>query len=136
MDKSAGGWRRKTSLEHKNLEFDVNLMKTKGSTILIALLLFALAGCEETAKHAIRVQPPQATATPPLEVSTNLPLNRSPLGRRTFTPPPRSAEDVLIQAVEEAFRSGEQNYKAGHLEKARKDFDRAVDWMLARLLRR
>jgi len=27
-------------------------------------------------------------------------------------------------------RIGEQNYKAGHLEAARKDFDEAVDWML------
>jgi membrane-bound lytic murein transglycosylase D len=36
----------------------------------------------------------------------------------------------LIQRVEEKFASGEQNYKAGHLEAARKDFDEAVDWML------
>src|SRR6202023_4167554 len=32
--------------------------------------------------------------------------------------------------VEEKFASGEQNYKAGPLEAARKDFDDAVDWML------
>jgi len=32
--------------------------------------------------------------------------------------------------VEQKFSSGEQNYKAGHLEAARKDFDEAVDWML------
>jgi membrane-bound lytic murein transglycosylase D len=38
--------------------------------------------------------------------------------------------DYLISQVEAKFASGEQNYKAGHLEAARKDFDDAVDWML------
>jgi membrane-bound lytic murein transglycosylase D len=36
----------------------------------------------------------------------------------------------LILKVREKFASGEQNFKAGHLEAARKDFDDAVDWML------
>jgi membrane-bound lytic murein transglycosylase D len=36
----------------------------------------------------------------------------------------------LILKVQEKFASGEQNFKAGHLEAARKDFDDAVDWML------
>ena len=39
-------------------------------------------------------------------------------------------KDYLIQKVQEKFASGEQNFKAGHLEAARKDFDDAVDWML------
>jgi membrane-bound lytic murein transglycosylase D len=36
----------------------------------------------------------------------------------------------LIANVEQKFASGEQNYKAGHLEAARKDFDGAVDLLL------
>src|SRR6202795_2513111 len=40
------------------------------------------------------------------------------------------ARQMLIHRVEEKFASGEQNYKAGHLEAARRDFDDAVDWML------
>jgi len=36
----------------------------------------------------------------------------------------------LIAKVEEKFASGEQNFKAGHLEAARRDFDAAVDLML------
>ena len=36
----------------------------------------------------------------------------------------------MIARVQEKFASGEQNFKAGHLEAARKDFDDAVDWML------
>lgn len=35
-----------------------------------------------------------------------------------------------MQKVQEKFASGEKNFKAGHLEAARKDFDDAVDWML------
>src|SRR6202040_3688740 len=36
----------------------------------------------------------------------------------------------LIAKVEAKFASGQQNYKAGHLEAARKDFDEAMDLML------
>ena len=53
--------------------------------------------------------------------------------RRPFLmlPPPQSgSKEELIARVEQKFASGEQNYKAGHLEAARKDFDEAVDWML------
>src|SRR5262249_39290578 len=39
-------------------------------------------------------------------------------------------KQYLIARVEEKFASGEQNFKAGHLEAARKDFDEAVDWLL------
>jgi membrane-bound lytic murein transglycosylase D len=44
--------------------------------------------------------------------------------------PVPDARQALIQKVEAKFASGEQNYKAGHLEAARKDFDEAVDWIL------
>src|ERR1700688_1936725 len=47
-----------------------------------------------------------------------------------LTTPVSTARQLLIRRVEEKFASGEQNYKAGHLEAARKDFDDAVDWML------
>jgi len=47
-----------------------------------------------------------------------------------LTMPITDPRQLLIHRVEEKFASGEQNYKAGHLEAARKDFDDAVDWML------
>jgi len=37
---------------------------------------------------------------------------------------------LLMAKVEEKFASGEQNFKAGHLDAARRDFNDAVDWML------
>ncbi|MDP9146217.1 MAG: transglycosylase SLT domain-containing protein [Acidobacteriota bacterium] len=61
----------------------------------------------------------------------SLPLDNP--ARRKFTsllPPVLDARQYLIQRVEAKFAAGEQNYKAGHLEAARKDFDEAVDWML------
>jgi membrane-bound lytic murein transglycosylase D len=36
----------------------------------------------------------------------------------------------LMSKVREKFASGEQNFKAGHLDAARRDFNDAVDWML------
>ncbi len=104
-------------------------MKAKSNTIFLgAALLLALAGCEETAKHAVRVRPPE-TAVAQAPVLGTLPIGRRSTDCTRLTPPPPAAADVLIEAVEAAFRSGEQNYKAGQLEKARKDLDRAVDWL-------
>lgn len=60
-----------------------------------------------------------------------LPVVNAP--RRQYVwllPPLPGGKDYLIQKVQERFASGEQNFKAGHLEAARKDFDVAVDWML------
>src|SRR5713226_5335289 len=37
---------------------------------------------------------------------------------------------LLMARVQEKFASGEQNFKAGHLDAARRDFNDALDWML------
>ena len=37
---------------------------------------------------------------------------------------------LLMARVQEKFAAGEQNFKAGHLDAARRDFNDAVDWML------
>ncbi len=39
--------------------------------------------------------------------------------------------ETLLAAVERKFQAGEAEYKAGHLESARRNFDTAVDWLLA-----
>ena len=49
---------------------------------------------------------------------------------RSLLPPVPEGKAYLVQRVQEKFDSGEKNFKAGHLEAARKDFDDAVDWML------
>jgi membrane-bound lytic murein transglycosylase D len=72
----------------------------------------------------------KASAPVPQEIPA-LPLD-NPAHRNMIwlTTPVTDARQMLIHRVEEKFASGEQNYKAGHLEAARRDFDDAVDWML------
>ncbi|MBI1750442.1 MAG: LysM peptidoglycan-binding domain-containing protein [Acidobacteria bacterium] len=106
-------------------------VKAKSSAIILAsALLLALAGCEETAKRTVRVRPPETVITQ-AKVPGLLPTNPRTVLPALLTPPPRAAVEVLIESVEAAFRSGKQNYKAGRPERARRDFDLAVDWLLA-----
>jgi membrane-bound lytic murein transglycosylase D len=105
-------------------------MKGNGSGIIIvSALLLALAGCDEPAKRAVHVRPPEAVLTQG-QVPGLLPIGRGSAHYELLTPPPPAAVEVLIQAVEAAFRAGEQDYQAGQLEKARREFDRAVDWLM------
>jgi membrane-bound lytic murein transglycosylase D len=106
-------------------------MELKNSAIAIAAtVLLALAGCEETSKRPVRVRPPE-TAIAQQAQPTMLPLNRRSPAIDLLMHAPPAAVDVLIQRVEEVFESGEDNNRAGHPEKARKDFDRAMDTLLS-----
>lgn len=49
---------------------------------------------------------------------------------KSLLPPIPEGKAYLVQSVQQKFASGEQNFKAGHLDAARRDFDDAVDWML------
>ena len=99
-------------------------------SLLGATLLLSLAGCDESARRPVQVRPPEN----PLSIQQAIgPLPADP--RRAGVVPlglqrPNGVE-TLIKRVEAVFQSGEQNYKAGHLGKARRDFDQAVDWLLS-----
>ncbi len=118
--------------------------------MLVVLAFFGslLTGCDEGAKRPVQARVPaqgsaltdaHLTASPgegtaqPAQVLPGGPLPLTNPAARPYVSllkPPISAKDYLIQQVEAKFASGEQNYKAGHLEAARKDFDEAVDWIL------
>jgi len=123
-------------------------------SIALALTVVALvqAGCDDAAKHptsqarvpVTRPAPQSASASgtaipagsPPF-LLPRLPLATSPSRAQIVffrtQQKPLSApvnNEGLIARVEEKFASGQQNYKAGHLEAARKDFDEALDLML------
>jgi len=88
-----------------------------------------LGGCEPGAKKRVEVRPPDLPAAAP-------PPGEPPAGDRAgqasgLVVPPKTGAEYLIEKVEQAFRSGQENYKAGHMEKARREFDRAVDMLLA-----
>jgi len=115
-----------------------------------AVLSAGLAGCDDAARKPAQARVPalQPAATPaaaqaatsapkvnqhPVDSNSIGPLplwtpNRKPL--RSLLPPVPDGKTWLIARVEEKFAAGEQEYKAGHLETARRDFDEAVDWIL------
>jgi len=106
-------------------------MNSKGSlSILAVALMLSLMGCEDSARKPVQVRPPEipAAAAPALEPPP-------PDAGRAQAPvlPLQSPNgvEVLLKKVEAAFQAGEQSYKAGHLVKARREFDQALDWLLS-----
>jgi membrane-bound lytic murein transglycosylase D len=95
-----------------------------------------LCGCEDAGKKPAQARVPALVPAPAAAAQAaptlpDLPLTnptRGPLLSLLSQVP--GGKEYLIERVQEKFASGEQNYKAGHLEAARRDFDDAVDWML------
>jgi membrane-bound lytic murein transglycosylase D len=107
-------------------------------SIAAGTLLFTagLLGCEDARKKPVQARVPALTPAPAATQQAVVELAPLPIlnpPRRYYVwllPPVPSGKEYLIHKVQEKFASGEQNFKAGHLEAARKDFDDAVDWML------
>ena len=106
------------------------------SAALVAALCIAAGGCEDAAKPGVKARVPAlSTANVP---AAQVPSSLGKLPLRKLSPAWSDAlalrvpepKEYLIAQVEQRFASGEQNYKAGHLEAARHDFDAAIDWML------
>jgi len=101
-----------------------------------ALLVAGVCGCEDAGKKPVQAHVPAQAKTATATAQTETALAQLPLRNSLAKPtasllrPMPGGKEYLIARVEEKFASGEQNYKAGHLEAARRDFDDAVDWML------
>ncbi|HEX8879051.1 MAG TPA: hypothetical protein VF749_03430, partial [Candidatus Acidoferrum sp.] len=129
----------------------LTIIGMKRRTLLTASTILVTAvglGCEDAARKPVAAPVPGAAvgaarlaAASPGSASQGaqqaapalapLPLTdprRQPA--KSLLPPLPDGKTYLIEKVQEKFASGEQNFKAGHLEAARKDFDDAVDWML------
>ena len=96
--------------------------------------LVMLAGCPQDQTAAPGKAPAQATA--PAIIPGPSHGNAVQTGQAA---PPAQAADAaakaakvqqLINNAEAAYRSGVDNYRAGHLDAARQNFDSAVDLML------
>jgi membrane-bound lytic murein transglycosylase D len=104
----------------------------------VILLSAGLLGCEDAGKKPAQARVPALAPAPVAAAAAHAPPELPPLpltkpgGKPpvSLLPPVPGGKAYLIAKVQEKFASGEQNYKAGHLEAARKDFDDAVDWML------
>lgn len=98
--------------------------------ILLVATGIGLAGCNAGSKHRVQIQPSEIN--PSLELpDAPLPLRRASRQLASLQAPPKPSEELLLESVEAAFRTGEEHLRAGHLEKARRDFDRALDWILS-----
>src|SRR5260370_1723936 len=107
-----------------------------GMAAVTLLVVVGFVGCEDAGKKPVQASVPALKPAPgapqqaPVELAL-LPVMNPP--HRYYVrllPAVPSGKDYLIRKVKEKFASGEQNFKAGHLEAARKDFDDAIDWML------
>ena len=107
---------------------------------LLAAVVSAVVGCDDAAKRPVQARVPATVPGPQtVKAGTSVPgpVQLPPLPLTAATHPllllkPQIAgdKDSLVAQVEQKFASGQQNYKAGHLEAARKDFDEAMDLML------
>jgi membrane-bound lytic murein transglycosylase D len=96
--------------------------------------LVMLAGCPQNQTAAPGKAPAQTTAPAIAPVAKGAPAQPA----ETAAAPAQTAESAaksakiqqLISKAEAAYRSGVDNYRAGHLDAARLDFDSAVDLML------
>ncbi len=102
----------------------------RGVAGLLVICALLSTSCDQTTgRKPVRASVPQMQFEMPRTLGP-LPMKTARLAAPSLAPRPRAAVEVLMESVEAAFRSGEQNYKTGHLDKARRDFDHAVDWIL------
>ena len=107
-------------------------------------------GCEDAARKPVQARVPatpvagsqMAQSTTPAAATSKAKQQAPPVlaplpltdpkrpQPKSLLPPAPEGKAYLVQKVQEKFNSGEKNFKAGHLDAARKDFDDAVDWML------
>src|SRR5258708_39066718 len=112
-------------------------MRERLSIAAVTLLLGAgFISCEDAGKKPVQARvraltpAPSAPQQAPVELALLPGVNPAHRYYVRLLPPVPSGKDYLIQKVKEKFAYGEQNFKAGHLEAAPKDFDDASDWML------
>jgi membrane-bound lytic murein transglycosylase D len=109
-----------------------------GAAVLVGIVSVG-AGCDDAAKRPVQARVPATLPAPQTAKASPasgpaqlppLPLTAASHPLLLWKPPIPGGKEELIAKVEQEFASGQQNYKAGHLEAARKDFDEAVDLML------
>jgi len=115
------------------------------SRCLLALACLAgLAGCDDATRNSAQSRPPEikaaseqlvqtvpiAQAPAPPGISQIPLLPRPDLSITLIGPPPPSFLDLILSYAQWYFEAGQQDYRAGHLAKARQEFDSAVDTLI------
>jgi len=110
----------------------VNRALKPASWLLVAAgVVFGLAGCEDSAKAPVQVRPTQIALPAQEAAQPPLPLATQQKAPTPLAVKPADGAERLATESQAAFDAGEQDYKAGHLGKAREEFDEALDQLLA-----
>ena len=100
-----------------------------------ALFLCLLTGCETDEAKKPAQLPAQATAPEISAPAAQKPNTPQPAPKAQEPAKPKSASnsavDALIAQAEKQYAAGEANYKAGHLEAAKADFDQSFNTLLS-----
>ncbi len=97
---------------------------------LLAALVLANTACQTARRPAALLPPAQANApalAAPVVPAPEPPAESKPAPSAPVQPPPKTDPVAdLIAQVEKEYQAGQDNYKAGQLEAARQNFDRAL----------
>ena len=125
----------------------IEKMRITKLSFLIAPLtagLLASTACQ-TAKRPATFLPPAQTQAPVLKPAASVPKPIAPANVQQPAPPPAPVTaqkpqpkpdpvaDIVAQ-VEKEYQAGRDNYKAGHLDAAKQNFDRAFNLLLGSTL--
>lgn len=103
----------------------MNISRVLLSLPLLGAVILSTA-CEPSKSKQTSAKPP-ANATAPT-IAEREP--EQPKQEQAQVPAPQDPVQQLIDEVEKQYQKGQANYKAGHLEAAKDDFDRAFDMLL------
>jgi membrane-bound lytic murein transglycosylase D len=119
----------------------VNHFLTAGVCLVCMLGPLAFTGCDDATRNTTQVRPPEIKASPeqpaqtaqkssapflyPLPYSPRPGISMTLLGRQ-----PDSGLDLILSYAQWYFEAGQQDFRAGHLAKARQEFDLSVDTLI------
>src|ERR1700724_2475091 len=113
------------------MECTAPLMKPSIKHIVIASLsagVLLLSSCDT--KDSKKTVPVQQALAPTIQQPPAAPTP-APVAPQVKPEPPKPDPVVgVIAQAEQAYESGQANYKAGHLDAAKKDFNHAVDILM------
>jgi len=110
---------------------DQRLQKSAFWLCLAAGVLAGIAGCDDSAKKTVQVRPAQIALPSQEAIQTPLPLDAPRQRIPQLVVQAAYGPEQLAAESQAAFDAGEQDFKAGHLGKAREEFDDALDQLLA-----
>ena len=107
-----------------------NLLLLPWATFLLLGLLLGSSGCETAGKKVVLVTPPVTYIPPPSPVEPVPELvTEKPAELPPALPQPNPVEQLITESGK-AYEAGVAAYESGHLERAKREFDRAVDLLL------